>query len=70
MLFSFVRLSSWFAIGSVTRLLSRRRYDSLPPDGKSRTPVGDIVNFVAIDSPIVSEFTGTLAVTTPLMSEF
>ena len=34
MLFSFVWLSSWVAIESVPRLLSRRRYDSPPVDGR------------------------------------
>jgi hypothetical protein len=62
MLFSFVWLSSWFAIATVPGLLSRLLYDSLPPNGKRPDFVDDIVNFVAIDSPIVSEFTGRLAV--------
>jgi len=62
MLFSFVWLSSWFAIDTVPRLLSRRRYDYLPVNGKGRASFDDIVNVVAIDSLIVSKFTGTLAV--------
>jgi hypothetical protein len=59
MLFSFVWLSSWFAIDSVPRLLSRRRVDYLPVDRKRPEFVDGILNFVAIDSPIRSEFTDT-----------
>ena len=61
MLYSFVWWSSWFAVDKRTRLLSRRRFILYRYTARARTSF-DIVNFVAIDSPIVPEFTGALAV--------